>query len=398
MLFVDVTLATIVSGLAIPVIVFFVETLAATFLPTGRDVAGAAHSRRGRVAVLIPAHNESSGIRETIDDIRVQLSPDDTLLVIADNCTDDTSSIARAAGAEVIERNDISKVGKGYAIDWGLSHLRACPPDVVIVIDADCRLSINAIDKLAKTCIATGQPTQSLYLMTAPEGARVDYRVAQFAFRVKNWIRPLGLRALGLPCQLMGTGMAFPWSAISPIDIASSETVEDLKLGLDLAMSGHPPTFCPIAVVTSEFPTLQNAALNQRERWEHGHIRMILSAAPRVILRGLINRKLTLLMMGLDLAVPPLTVLMFLTAGTAAASACMFLAGFSSIALVISALNLATLIAAVFLCWFTRGRDILPPHSIFALFAFALNKLVLYRKMMTHRGPTEWIRTNREKE
>ena len=54
---------------------------------------------------------------------------------------------------------------------------------------------------------------QILDLMTAPEDSPINYRVAEFAWRVNNWVRPLGLAALGLPCQLMGTGMAFPWDA-----------------------------------------------------------------------------------------------------------------------------------------------------------------------------------------
>ena len=101
-------------------------------------------------------------------------------------------------------------MGKGYALDFGLKHLAANPPDIVIIIDADCRVSENAIETMAQACAATGRPVQVLDLMTAPEGSPINYRVAEFAWRVKNWVRPLGLSALGLPCQLMGTGMAFP--------------------------------------------------------------------------------------------------------------------------------------------------------------------------------------------
>ena len=111
----------------------------------------------------------------------------------------------------MIERRDLTKQGKGYALDYALAQLDANPPNIVAVIDADCHASDGAIEEMARTCAATGRPVQVLDLMTAPENSPVNYRVAEFAWRVRNWVRPLGLAALGLPCPLMGTGMAFPW-------------------------------------------------------------------------------------------------------------------------------------------------------------------------------------------
>ena len=170
----------------------------------------------------------------TIDDIKEQLNAGDRLIVIADNCNDDTAAVALAAGAETIERNEPSKIGKGYALDYAVSHLALNPPAIVISIDADCRLSNGTIDCLARTCQAARRPIQALDLMTAPAGSPINYRVGEFAWRLKNWVRPLGLSALGLPCHLMGTGMAFPWELICSASIASGALVEDIKLGLDM--------------------------------------------------------------------------------------------------------------------------------------------------------------------
>ena len=57
------------------------------------------------------------------------------------------ATVARAAGAEVTERNDPAKIGKGYALEWGLRHLRDDPPEVVIIVDADCRLADGTIER-----------------------------------------------------------------------------------------------------------------------------------------------------------------------------------------------------------------------------------------------------------
>jgi len=166
---------------------------------------------------LIPAHDEAKGILATLNDIKPQLRPTDRLLVVADNCTDDTAAIAASGGAEVTVRSDPSKIGKGYALDWGINYLASNPPDIVIMIDADCRPAERVVDSLASVCEQKQRPVQSLYLMTSSEGSKINHQVAEFAWRVKNWVRPLGLKALGLPCQLMGSGMAFPWTVIRSV-------------------------------------------------------------------------------------------------------------------------------------------------------------------------------------
>jgi cellulose synthase/poly-beta-1,6-N-acetylglucosamine synthase-like glycosyltransferase len=351
---------------------------------------------RQRIAVLVPAHNESTGILATIEDIRAQLVAGDRLIVVADNCTDDTAAVAAAAGVEVVERHDLTRIGKGYALDWGLRRLRIDPPQIVIMIDADCRLSDGAIGRLAAGCAATGRPLQALYLMTSPDQVRINCQVAEFAWRVKNWVRPLGLRALGLPCQLVGSGMAFPWDVIRSANLASGQIVEDLKLGLDLAAVGHPPIFCPSAVVTSQFPGSAEGARTQRQRWEHGHIGLILTLVPRLIGRALVHRNWGLLALALDLAVPPLALLGLLLAGSVIVTGLATLLGLSSIALIISATSFAAFALAAFLCWLTHGRDLLPPAALLAVMPYVLGKFGLYGRLLSRRRESHWIRTDRK--
>src|SRR5215813_9025274 len=234
MLGVSWALGGLASLLAILVAVFLLEIIAGILLPRRvATVAPGDRKRRPRIAVLIPAHNESGGIRATLDDIRAQICSGDRLLVVADNCTDRTAVVAAAAGAEVVERHDLTRIGKGYALDNGLQHLRAEPPQIVVFVDADCRLLPDAIGRLALASSGTGRLVQALYHMASPDHGRINYRVAEFAWRVCNWIRPLGLSSLGLPCRLAGAGMAFPWGVIRSVELASGEIAEDQKLGPD---------------------------------------------------------------------------------------------------------------------------------------------------------------------
>src|ERR1700761_87287 len=92
-------LTAIAAVSSVPVLIFFIE-VAAALSHKERPVQPVDRCVPRRLAVIIPAHNESTGILPTISDIKPQLKDGDRLLVIADNCSDDTAAIAAAAGAE----------------------------------------------------------------------------------------------------------------------------------------------------------------------------------------------------------------------------------------------------------------------------------------------------------
>lgn len=392
MLFLTYVLDVAAALLAIPVTTFVVETIAA-LVPSAPLVAQRPPSR-ARVAVLVPAHDESVAMLPTLGDIRSQLRTGDRVVVVADNCTDETARVAADAGVEVIERKDRDRSGKGYALQFGLAYLCRNPPDVVVCVDADCRLADETIDRLVSTCAMTQRPVQALYLMKDPSDSSINHKVAEFAWRVKNWVRPLGLSRLGLPCQLVGTGMAFPFGVVRSVNLASGSIVEDLKLGLDLAQAGSAPVFCPSALVSSEFASSATGASIQRQRWEHGHIALI-AAAPRLIIEAALQRNLGLLALALDLAVPPLSLTTVLLAAVFALAAANALWGLSTLALAISLFSLLGFGLAVFLAWLAYGRDVLPPRAVVSIAPYVLRKLSMYGRILTGRATGHWIRTDR---
>lgn len=382
---------------ALPVTLLLIEVVAAMALPA-RDVFVAPGNRgRQRVAVLVPAHNESSGLLPTLADIKPQLGPADCLLVVADNCTDDTAAVAAKAGAEVAVRHDPQRSGKGFALAYGLDYLSAESPEIVIVIDADCRVAENTIDRLANLCAATNRPVQALDLMLAPPGSSVTLKVAEFAWRVKNWVRPLGLKSLGLPCQLMGTGMALPWALIRSANLGHGSIVEDLKLGHDMTLEGFAPVFCPEAKVTSVFPLSTVGAQSQRLRWEQGHIGLIAKCFPGLLHKAVVRTNIGLLALALDLAVPPLSlltlllILMFLISGAATTL------GFGGVTTVISAFSMAAFGLAILLSWLKVGREILPLGAIWSVVRYVVGKLPLYANIFSRRPVPQWVRTDRAK-
>ena len=221
--------------------------------------------------------------------------------------------------------------------------------------------------------------------MTAPGNSAIDQRVAAFAFLVKNGVRPLGLSRLGLPCQLTGTGMAFPWKIISAANLATGAVVEDLELGLYLTRAGSPLLFCPSARVTSQFPFSLGGADSQRNRWEQGHMGVIIKNVPRLVYESLAERNFNLLALALDAAIPPLTLLGMLLSIMLVVSGISTLFGFSSSAFMISAANLSAFGLAVGICWLEFGRETLPVSSILLIFPYVARKVPLYRQIFFSR-------------
>ena len=99
----------------------------------------------GRLVVLVPAHDEAEALGGTLDALAEQTSAPQRVLVVADNCTDDTADVARAHGAEVVE-TVANRARKAGALNQALVRLRTSPADYVLVVDADTRLAPTFVE------------------------------------------------------------------------------------------------------------------------------------------------------------------------------------------------------------------------------------------------------------
>jgi cellulose synthase/poly-beta-1,6-N-acetylglucosamine synthase-like glycosyltransferase len=394
----SVVVIAIVCLPALFTVVWFAEILAGCFVlrMKGNSSVVASGVPAPRTAVLIPAHNEGAGILPTLRDVQAQLGPRDRIVVVADNCSDDTAAIARAAGAEVIVRNDPQRRGKGFALEFGVRHLEREPPDIVAIMDADCRLADDALPHLAQSAMTSGRPVQALYLMLAPEDAPHGKGVSLFAWRVRNWLRPLGMQLFGLPTQLFGTGMAFPFGLLAGRDLGNSRLAEDTALGLALASAGHPPLFASAATIYSHFPVSQASSERQRQRWEKGQLDNIVDLVPGAIATSIRTGSVSLAALAIDMAVPPLSLLVLVTAFCEILGSATFLMGASPAVLAIPTMSAMLLVLGVAVAWAAVGRDVLPFRSLLRLPMHVVEKMGLYHSIARGKATSAWIRTDRK--
>jgi exopolysaccharide biosynthesis WecB/TagA/CpsF family protein len=391
LLWVNVILFALTALLLVPVVVLCVECFAALF-PTRKSQQF--RGVRPRLAVLIPAHNEECVLGATLTSLMPQLGAEDRVVVVADNCDDATTAIGRRFGVEVVERKDVRRRGKGYALDYGVRHLEGDAPGIVVMMDADCHVHPGAIDALVGQVMETGKPAQAVYLLERPSRPGPKDLVSALAFMVKNLVRPSGLGRLGLPCLLTGTGMAFPWNVIRTAKMATGNLVEDLQLGLDLALAGHAPLFCEEARVTGKLPSQRRAAISQRRRWEHGHLQTLFTQVPRLIHGAMRRRSLSALALALEVAVPPLSLLVLLFAATIGAAIMAARSGASWVVPQLLMAGGAAALCCIGAAWMKFGRQQLPLMSLLAAPFYVIWKIPLYLAFV-FRPQREWVRTER---
>ena len=359
-------------------------------LPSMRGVAAVPS-----IAVLIPAHNEAGGIADTIAGVRREGPEGTRILVVADNCSDDTGLRAREAGAEVAERIDRSRRGKGFALAFGREWLAANPPDVVVVLDADCAFIAGGLAPLASAA-AEGVPAQAVNLLEPDLAAPPLVQISNFALLVKNLLRGRATNRIGGAALLTGTGMAFPWAVFADAPLATGDLVEDLGLGLMLVRAGVRPRLVEQAQVRSK-PAPKSEALGQRQRWEHGFLATALRTAPQLILEGLKGCSRARLALGAHLLVPPLALLFAISALVLAVDAGAGLATGDWIPAYALLAGLIAAAGATLLAWLHVGRAWLTPAALLRAPLYILWKLPLYARFLI-APETRWVRTRRDGE
>ncbi len=269
------------------------------------DMPGSATTR---FDIVVPAHNEESGIEQTVRSLRALAYPEDLfrILVIADNCSDRTAELARGAGAIVVERFDSVKRGKGYALSLAYEKsLAEGFANAVVVVDADTVVTPNLLSAFSKRFDAGAEAVQAEYAVPIGTDSWRS-RLMVIAFTLFHAVRSSARERLGLSAGLRGNGMAFAVGLLRRIPSRAYSIVEDVEYGCEIGLSGVRVVYAEEAVVMSEMPATGDAARSQRERWEGGRMRLVSEFVPKLIGRGLRQGSGVMLDLAADLLVPPL--------------------------------------------------------------------------------------------
>jgi cellulose synthase/poly-beta-1,6-N-acetylglucosamine synthase-like glycosyltransferase len=231
---------------------------------------------RARFAIVVPAHNEAAGIAATVQSCLAVDYPRALfrVIVIADNCTDQTAELAAEAGAEVVERFDQSKKSKGYAIEHLLDNWSATgkldASDALVLIDADTTVDRELLREF-QTELSAGRDWIQCYYTVADPDRTWRTRLMNFAFSLFNGVTPLGQNALGCSAGFRGNGMCLSTRGLANRPWKAFGLVEDMDYSWSIRVAGEWIAFLPRCRVYGAMPsTGLGGAADQRRRWEFG--------------------------------------------------------------------------------------------------------------------------------
>jgi len=273
----------------------------------GRSLAPCA-AATSRFVLVIPAHNEAEVIQRTLTSLNGLDYPRQgfEILVIADNCTDETAALARLGGARVVERFNEKRRGKGVALEEILARLEADGGvhDAVVILDADTIADAGLLREFDAALASGADWMQAYYNGSNPEESwRTRLMAIALALFNGTWLK--GWQGLGLSVPLRGNGMCFSRRGLARHPWASHGLAEDLEFAWSLRLAGERAHFVPGARVYGELVARDpKAAASQRLRWEHGR-----RAVRRAVATKLLRAPLPFwpkVLYTLDLLMPPI--------------------------------------------------------------------------------------------
>jgi len=270
--------------LALPATAVSLYLLILTLLSHAPPVA-LRSSRRLRFDVIVPAHNEAAVIEGVVASLRKLDWPADgfRVLVIADNCTDSTAVLARAAGAEVLERHDTERRGKGYALAFAFQASQAHGwAYAVVVVDADTEVSPNLLEAFA-TRIENGAAVIQAHYRVLNSQASWRTRLMAIAMASFHRVRSRARERLRLSCGIRGNGWCITHRLLRQAPYRAFSLTEDIEYGIDLGLAGYRVRYADEANVAAMMVSGEQAARTQRQRWEAGRLQLIRSKTPALL-------------------------------------------------------------------------------------------------------------------
>ncbi len=248
---------------------YFVVAMFSLAISKGRLKSTEEHS----FALIVAAHNEQTVVEDIVKSLKGLEYPAEKfeVFVVADNCTDKTAQLARQAGAQVLERFDTTKRGKGYAMEFAFEHIFALEQsyEYICVFDADNVVKSDFLIEM-NSKINEGYRAVQGYLDSKNPGDNWLTFSYSLWYWINNRMSQLARGNLDIGCRLGGTGFAVESELIKTYGWGATCLAEDTEFTLKLALNDIRVGWAHGAVVYDEKPTLLGTSIHQRKRWMQG--------------------------------------------------------------------------------------------------------------------------------
>ncbi len=225
-------------------------------------------------ALVVAAHDEEMVIGNMVDSLAALNYNREAydIFVIADNCTDNTASIAREHGALVYERFNQTEKGKGFALEWMFDKLFNMEKkyDYIGIFDADNLVDKNFLLEMNKQINKGYNVVQGYVDSKNPFDSWITCAYS-FSFWSVSRVFQMARHNLGLSCQLSGTGFVMKTELLQKLGWGATCLTEDMEFTMKLALNDEKVGWANNAVIYDEKPLTLVQSWKQRKRWMQGH-------------------------------------------------------------------------------------------------------------------------------
>lgn len=243
-----------------------------------------------RFLFMIPAHDEELLIGRCLESFQhLDYSSDSyDVVVVADNCTDRTAELARAAGVHCLERHDPDLRGKPHAIAWALERFDLSEYDAMVIVDGDTLVDPGYCRAMSKVVDLRVKAAQAYNGISNPDEnalTRMGFVLGEAYYR---FMYPLKQRA-GLNPPLTGAGMCIGAGSLEEHGWSAFSLSEDVEMYVRLTLAGVRTECVADARVYSQGAASLSDSDSQRQRWRAGRLTILGRLGPSVMTRGVVG-------------------------------------------------------------------------------------------------------------
>jgi len=276
---------------------------------TGKRILDFATHRKRKFAIVLHTHNKEKAISGSLYSMSGFVYPKNMydLIVVADNCTDNSAQVARSLGAIVLERTDTKKRGKGYALKWAFDQILQWDKqyEAIIIFDSDSYVSGNYLEVMNYYLEKGSEVIQGSDLPIQKSG-EWNSQAAGFGFILDRHLKPMGKKVLGFDMRFYGSGVCISIDILHRLPELIWSLKKEVEFGLRLLLDGVKIDFAPEACVwTQKTSNLKNGD-PEFKQWKVDGYTTIRKYAPKLLVASIRKRSFRYLDTLIDLITPPL--------------------------------------------------------------------------------------------
>jgi cellulose synthase/poly-beta-1,6-N-acetylglucosamine synthase-like glycosyltransferase len=230
--------------------------------------------------LIVCAHNERAVIGNSLQEMLKLNYPKELIriLVICDNCSDDTADLAREIGKQepgfitVLERFNNEKKGKPHAVKYALDYVdeHFNGFEAISIADADNIYDVEYFQVMNQHLNRGAEIIQGYLGVKNPDDSMTS-RCGMYSYSATARVYFGARQNLGMSSTLGGTGFVVTRKALSEVGWDMFSLVEDFEFSTKAIIMGKKIDFAYGAITYDEKPTTMKVSLKQRTRWMQGH-------------------------------------------------------------------------------------------------------------------------------